>query len=198
MNPYMRRLAMRLDRMEKRLVEQDQRLARTILRGKVSAVRKQEGDWQVRLEIARDQDSGDRVLSPWVPVQPASAGALKIKVKPTQGEGMTLISPSGVVGTASWAIRSPFDQDHPAPEGDEDVVLERGRSRLTIEDGKIVISTGSGRIELDGEDIRINGKAAITGDTLTHNRVPIGDKHTHKNVMPGPGLSGPPVEGATS
>lgn len=199
MNPYVRRLATRLDRIEKRLVEQDQRLARTMLRGKVSEVRKKDGDWQIRLELALDQQSGDKILSPWVPVQPASAGALKVKVKPTVGEGMTLFSPSGVVGTASWAARSPFDQDHPAPEGDEDVVLERGKSRLTIEDGKIVITAGGSRIELDGDDVKVNGKkVAVTGDALTHNDVPVGDKHTHKSVTPGPGLSGPPAEGASS
>lgn len=75
-------------------MEQNKRLARIILRGKVSEVRKAGADWQVRMELAQDDETGDKVLSPWVPVQPASAGALKIKVKPTMGEGMTMLSPS--------------------------------------------------------------------------------------------------------
>lgn len=127
-------LKRRLDAIEKRLVEQDYRLARTLLHGKVSEIRKQGEDWQVRLELGRDDDDG-AVLSPWVPVQPVSAGALKIKARPTVGERFTLISPSGVLGTGSWAARAPFDDDHPAPAGDQDVVLERGDTRLTIENG---------------------------------------------------------------
>ncbi|MFG1318003.1 hypothetical protein [Xanthobacter autotrophicus] len=197
MSPYLRRLMDRLARIEKRLVEQDQRLARTILRGKVSEVRKAGGDWQVRLELASGDADGEAVKSPWVPVQPASAGALKIKVRPTEGEGMTLLSPSGVVGTASWAIRSPFDEDHPAPEGDEDVVIERGKTRLSIEDGKFVVTTGGGRIEVAGDEVKVNGKTAFTGEQLSHNGTNVGETHRHRDVVTGSELTGKP-EGASA
>lgn len=193
MSPYLRRLMTRLNGIEKRLVEQDQRIARTVMHGKVSDVRKKGGDWQVRLDLGKDPESGDAVQSPWVPVQPASAGSLKIKVKPTKGERMSILSPSGVVGSGSWALRGPFDDDHPAPAGDEDVVIERGQTRLTIEDGKVVVATGETRIELDGADVRINGKIALTGEALTHNEKNISHDHRHKDVFPGPALTGPPA-----
>lgn len=193
MSPWLLRLFRRLNAIEKRLVEQDQRIARTVMHGKVKAVREKNGDWQVRLDLGQDPQTGDAVLGPWTPVQPASAGALKIKVKPTEGERMTMLSPSGVVGSGSWAIRGPFDNDHPAPAGDEDVVIERGKSRISIEDGKVVIATGDARLELDGSDLRINGELAITGGKLTHNQKDISHLHKHRDVFAGLGLSGPPV-----
>jgi phage baseplate assembly protein gpV len=203
MSPSLRALAQRLGLIERRLVEQDQRLARQLLRGKVKEVRKKDGDWQVRVDLGQ-AGSDEPVLSPWVHVQPASSGALKIKVKPTEGEAMTVLSPSGVVGSGSWAVRSPFTDTHPAPEGDEDVVIERGETRLTIEDGKVVMSTGDARIELAGGDIKISGKIEIHGDvaidggSLTHKGANIGNTHRHINVMPGLAISGPPQPGAST
>lgn len=189
----LRRLEKRMAAIEKGLGDAHQRLARTVLHGKVSSVRKAGQDWQVRLELGTDPESGAQVLSPWVPVQPASAGAMKIKVKPTVGERMTLLSPSGVVGSGSWAMRGPFDDDHPAPDGDEDVVIERGASRIAIQDGKIVLTTGAGRIELDGGNVRVNGKTALTGNELTHNDKDISASHRHGGVEPGTANTGPPA-----
>ncbi|MGX7745891.1 hypothetical protein M9H71_24930, partial [Rhodopseudomonas parapalustris] len=93
--------------LEKQIVEVDQRVARVLMHGKVikDGVRQQGDDWQVRLELGRDADDKP-VESPWVTVQPLSSGALKIKVKPSEGQRYTLLSPSGVIGTGSQAIRS--------------------------------------------------------------------------------------------
>ncbi|NEW96916.1 hypothetical protein [Rhodopseudomonas sp. BR0G17] len=140
--------------LEKQIVEVDQRVARVLMHGKVikGGVRKQGDDWQVRLELGRDADDKP-VESPWVAVQPVAAGAIKIKVKPAEGERFTLLSPSGVIGTGSWATRAPFDDDHPAPKGDEDLVLERGNAKLTIEDGRICMKVGSNEIELKADAV---------------------------------------------
>ncbi|PZA12467.1 hypothetical protein DNX69_10865 [Rhodopseudomonas palustris] len=154
-DPQVRALKQYLRNFEKRLVEVDQRVARMIMRGKVAKVRKQGDDWQVKLEIGRDPETDKPVQSPWAPVQPVAAGALKIKVKPVEGEAMTLLSPSGVLGTASMAIRSPYDDDHPAPKGDEDFVLEIGKSKFVIADGLISTKVGGNEIELKGDAINI-------------------------------------------
>lgn len=153
-DPDVRALKRYLREIEKRIVEVDQRTARVIMRGKVAKVRKAGDDWQVKLEIGRDADDKP-VESPWAPVQPMSAGALKIKVKPKQGEAMTLLSPSGVLGTGSMAIRSPFDADHPAPAGDEDFILEVGSSKLVIKDGLISAKVGSNEIEIKASSLNI-------------------------------------------
>ncbi|NJL32991.1 MAG: hypothetical protein HC893_02990 [Chloroflexaceae bacterium] len=157
-----RRLIEKLRAIEKRLVEVDQRLARVVLHGKVSDLRQQGGDWQVRLEIGRDPETDAVVKSPWVPVQPAASGALKIKVKPTVGERMTMLSPSGTVGTGSWAIRGPFDDDHPPPAGDEDVVLEVGATRIIARDGLIALKVGATEIEMT------DGAINVVADNIHH------------------------------
>lgn len=142
--------------LEKMIVEVDQRVARVLMHGKVikDGVRKQGDDWQVRLELGRDADDKP-VESPWVTVQPLSSGSLKIKVKPSDGQRFTLLSPSGVIGTGSWATRAPFDDDHPAPKGDEDLVLEGGNAKLVIKDGLIGLKVGSNEIELKADALNL-------------------------------------------
>lgn len=195
-----RQIEKRLLAVESSNTEAHQRLARVWMPGKVTQIREAAGDWQVRLDLGLSADEGKAVLSPWIPVQPVGSGQLKIKVRPSIGERMGMLSPSGTIGPDSWAMRGPFDQDHPAPAGTEDVVLERGTSRLTIEDGRIMATTGEATIELAGGAVRINGKdvavhgdIALTGDSLTHNTKDISAEHTHTKVTPGGGLSGPPV-----
>lgn len=194
-----RQMARRMDTIERSLGEAHQRLARVFMPGKVSQVRSVAGDWQVRLDLGANTE-GEAVLSPWLPVQPVSAGALKIKVRPSIGERFGMLSPSGTVGEGSWCVRGPFDQDHGAPAGTEDVVLERGQSRITIADGRIVITTGGATVELAGGTVRVNGediaaagRIALTGEALTHNAKSISADHVHTNVMAGFAMTGPPA-----
>ncbi|MFT0861752.1 hypothetical protein [Ancylobacter sp. G4_0304] len=189
----LRQLEKRLLRNERQLVDAHQRIARTFLPGKVAQVRKAGEDWQVRLELGRNPENGVAILSPWVPVQPVSAGGLKVKVKPTIGERFGLLSPSGTVGSGSWSIRGPFDNDHPAPAGDEDVVLERGRTRLAIREGMVLVTTGDATIEISGDEVRVNGKAIRFGsESLSHNDHNIGSTHRHPGVEPGGAFTLPP------
>ncbi|GLK74674.1 phage baseplate assembly protein V [Ancylobacter dichloromethanicus] len=194
-----RQMARRMDTIERSLGEAHQRVARVFMPGKVAQVRSVAGDWQVRLDLGANTE-GDAVLSPWLPVQPVSAGALKIKVRPSIGERFGMLSPSGTVGEGSWCVRGPFDQDHGAPAGTEDVVLERGQTRITIEDGHIVATTGDAAVELaggtvrvNGEEVAVDGKIALTGSALTHDGKNISASHTHTNVMNGPSTTGPPA-----
>jgi phage baseplate assembly protein gpV len=181
-DPYIRRLETYLRALEKRLVDVDQRVARILLRGKVTEIREAQNDWQVRLEIGRDPETDEPVMSPWVPVQPASAGDLKIKVKPTVGEGMALFSPSGTVGSGSWAFRSPFDDDHPAPQGQEDLILERGNSRIVVKDGLIRMKSADTEVELKSGHLNLVGnKVHTVGDT--HLAVGSKDQTAEKEVV---------------
>jgi phage baseplate assembly protein gpV len=165
-DPAVRELKRYLRNLEKRLLDVDQRVARTIMRGKVAKVRKKGDDYEVKLELGRDPETDRVVESPWSPVQPVAAGSLKIKVKPVVGEAMTLLSPSGVLGSASMAIRSPYDDDHPAPKGDEDVVLEVGATKLVIKDGLFSAKVGDNEVELKSDAFNIvvkNGDGYLVG-----------------------------------
>lgn len=154
-DPSVRELKRYLRNLEKRLLDVDQRLARTVMRGKVAKVRKKGDDFEVKLELGRDPETDQVVESPWAPVQPVAAGALKIKVKPVEGEAMMLLSPSGALGTASMAIRSPYDDDHPAPKGDEDLVLEVGATKLLIKDGLFAAKVGDNEVELKNDALNV-------------------------------------------
>lgn len=155
----MSEVASELAFLRREITRLNRKLALARLPGKVKEVKSEEGDWRVCLDMGEDPETGDKVLSPWVRVQPASAGALKIKVRPSEGEQMYLMSASGVVGADSVAMWGAFDQDHPAPAGDEDVIFERGNARLTIEDGKILA-------KVDGVTLTLaEGKATVaSGD----------------------------------
>ena len=165
-DPQVRQLLRYLRTLEKRVGEVDQRVARVVMTGKVLKVRAAGDDWQVKMEIGRDPETDKVVESPWVLVQPLGAGALKIKAKPTQGEQMRLLSPSGVVGSGSIAIRAAYDDDHPAPKGDEDLVVVIGKSTLRIKDGLIVAKVGDNEIELTGDGANVvvkNGHGHVVG-----------------------------------
>ncbi len=134
--------------------------------GKVHEVKSEAGDWRVRLDFGEDPESGRKVLSPWVRVQPASAGALKIKIRPSEGEQMYLMSAAGVVGADSLAQWGAYDQDHPAPAGEEDVVIERGGARLTIADGRIVATVGDASITIADGKVTTKAESIVADGTL--------------------------------
>lgn len=60
-----------------------------------------------------------------------------------------------------------------------------------------MIEVGGARVELAGDDVKVNGKTAFTGDQLTHNGANVGETHRHRDVMTGNQLSGKP-EGASA
>lgn len=69
-------------------------------------------------------------------------------------------------------------------------------TQLRTDDGKTVIDfQGSGvTMTVGGVSMALSsGGLAITGGTITHNGKNIGDTHTHTQVEPGGGVSGPPA-----
>ncbi|WP_170145872.1 phage baseplate assembly protein V [Rhodoplanes elegans] len=189
-DPYVSRLEKYLRTLEARLVEIDQRVARIVLSGKVTEVREQNDDWQVRTELGKDPATGEVVKSPWVPVQPVASGDLKIKAKPVVGERMMVLSPSGVLGTGSWAIRGPFDEDHPAPKGSEDLIIERGDTRIVLDDKtitikapqKVVAESGGSELELKPGHANVKGEKVHTVGR-THLAVQSKDEEGKKKLV---------------
>ena len=128
------------------IVRLNRKLALSRLPIKVTEVREQDDDWQVRGELGEDPRTGTKVLTPWVRVQPAASAELKIKTKPSVGQQMYLLSASGVVGADSLAIWGAFDQDHKPPKGQDDLIIERGGTRVVLND-KAITSTAPEKIE---------------------------------------------------
>ena len=73
---------------------------------------------------------------------------------------------------------------------------QSGRVVIGANDGSAFFSfDGSGLyFSCGGVEVAITGAGiSITGGTVTHNGVNIGDDHAHTGVTPGGGTSGPPV-----
>lgn len=71
-----------------------------------------------------------------------------------------------------------------------------GSTQLRTDDGQTVIDfQGNGvTMTVGGVSMALSaGGLAVTGGTITHNGKNIGDTHTHTNVEPGGGVSGPPA-----
>ncbi len=163
------RLAVKLDRAERRIALQD-------IPGKVVEVDAEKR--LLRLQVGTTKDNRP-VLSPWVRWQEPAAGGLKVHSQPAIGEQMRLVSQSGTVGTGTIAVPGTYDQDHSAPSKSSDsAVFERGNAR----------------IELGPDGIVLKGPVHITGEIVTHNQRNIGHDHAHSDVRRGPEVTGPPVE----
>jgi len=165
---WLRWLPRRFDAIERRLVEQDQRLARMIMPGKVAEVDAER--YRVRLELGIDAETGNAVLSPWVKWQSAAAGQVRDWTPPSVGEAMLLLSPSGTIGTGSRAMFGTFDDDHPPPTnagntrmwsfGDATVTfkgdaltLKVGDAEVTLTGTRITVAVGGAGFELSADEL---------------------------------------------
>jgi hypothetical protein len=120
---------LRLARRE--LVRVNRRLALAHMEGEV--VERDEKKWKVRLELGKDDD-GKKILSPWVKPHSNSSGAYANSPPlPAIGDRMRLHSPSGVIGAASFAIPSAFDDEVKRPDGQTKDQHDRafGKTRVT-------------------------------------------------------------------
>lgn len=147
------------------IVRANRRLALAELEGTVAE--RDPKKWLVRLEIGRDPETDEKVLSPWLKPQSGSAGAFKVSpALPSVGEKMKMVSPSGEVGAASYAAWGTFDdeQKRPDQEADESVIAF-GKTRISTKDDKFAISTANGaaKLSFDGETITktVGGKGYV-------------------------------------
>jgi len=161
----LRQLEDRLTRIEKRVVETDQRVARILIPGKVKVVDPEK--YRLRLVLATDAESGAEVLSPWVKWQSGSAGKVRDWSPPEVGEEMLLLSPSGVIGSGSRAMFGTFDDEHAPPtnKGDERVwafgstrlVLKGDALTITVGDAEIALTEGTITLGVGGKGFTIDG-----------------------------------------
>lgn len=156
-------VASELRRLRKEQVRLNRRVAMAELSGIVAE--RDPKTRKVRLELGEDPDTGAKVLGPWVRVQSGSAGKFKSFVLPSEGEQMTLSSASGVVGGDSVARFGTFTDTnkHPEQEADEAVLLENGKSRISIKDGRIIYKVGDSTTTItDGQVVTETGNSVTT------------------------------------
>lgn len=178
----MSHLASELRYLRRELVRVNRRLALAHVEGPV--VERDEKKWLVRLELGTDDD-GKKILSPWVKPYAHSAGALKDSpALPAVGDRMRLHSPSGIVGAASYAIPSAFDDELTRPSGQDkdEAAREFGKTRVSQTAEKITLATehtslvsSKDGVAVDGhknfsakaDEVRLEGKTTrIHGESL--------------------------------
>ena len=182
-----------------RVAELERRVAGTMRHGRVAEVNASEA-W-VRLDFG-PATGGGRFLSPKIPYAQI-AGALKVHTPPSEGQQMTMISPSGdwsqavaVPMTWSNANESPSDQE-------SEHVLTYGDWRITLKEQSLKFECGDLTLEKtnSGMSLAVGGTTwsftsaglTQTGGQIDHDGHRIDKTHKHTDVMSGPTLTGPPA-----
>jgi hypothetical protein len=173
--------ASELRRTRREIVRLNRKLALAHVEGHVAE--RDEEKWKVRLELGTDED-GKKILSPWVKPHSNSSGAYKESpALPAVGDRMRLHSPSGIVGAASYAIPSAFDDELKRPEGQskdqavrefdktkvtqtkeqlsqktEKTTLTQKKDEITLETEKASVTQKKEEIELKTENARVTQK----------------------------------------
>lgn len=186
----------------RRVSDLEHRVSRQIRYGTVQEVRHRDGQIEVRARIGLDTE-GNHLLSPWVPWA-QTAGALKVHTPPTSGQQVRLMAPDG---EARQAVAEPFtwSDDNPTPSDQLDRnVLTFGGWRIEWKEGgievgkggtKLTIAEGSFKFEADGVTHEITSDGLkTTGGRIEHDGKNIGKDHRHRDVEPGPALTGVPTE----
>lgn len=158
-----------------RIEAAERRLAMMVMSGKVGP--KDPDRRRLRLKLGKNS-KGEDVLSPWIRWQEPAAGALSIHSEPGDNEQMLMVSMSGTIGETSIAMPSTYDRDHQAPSKASDAT---------------VLARGNARLEMTGEGFTLTGNISFRGGTVTHDEVPIGKTHKHKDVLEGAAISGVPI-----
>jgi len=183
-----------------RVAELERRFSGTMRHGTVEEV--DPGKQIVRMNFGKDVD-GKPFLSPWVPYAQI-AGALKVHTPPSRGQQFTMLSPTGDWQQAVALPMTWSDQNKsPSSNGDENV-LTYGNVTATIKDGLCRVVVGGCTLQVTSDHVQISiggvthtidGSGVTTdGGRIEHDGKNIGKDHRHKDVMPGGGLTGVPIE----
>lgn len=169
-----------LQRALSRVEDLNSRLERQLLKGRVAEVK---GD-KVRLRL-RDADpsNGKEFFSPWVRWQGnagSEGGGFSMSVRPSVGEPMMLISPSGDIGPASLAMPDSFTDDAPNPDAGADMVLRRGNTFIEMTAGGITLMVGGIGVKITGDEIVTIGKTRLNNGSKKVHR--IGDEDSSKDL----------------
>lgn len=174
--------ASELRHLRRESVRVNRKLALAHLEGVVAEV--DDKKWKVRVEIGQDED-GKPVLSPWIKFFAKSAGAYADSPPlPAKGDRMRMMSPSGIIGAASYAIPSTFDDEVKRPDAQdkEESVRAYGETRVSMTKSALTHKTektsvaqtkeditakADKKFEIEADEARVNGKTTrIHGDAI--------------------------------
>ncbi|MFO1144684.1 MAG: phage baseplate assembly protein V [Amaricoccus sp.] len=117
--------------------------------GKIVAANQSAGLYRV--------DLGEGFLSPWLPVEALSSGALRIQGEPVVGQTVTVRSESGDLTDATIALSS-FTAANARPHDKAgELVIDVGGTRITATASKLTLASNGSSIELDAAGVRIAG-----------------------------------------
>lgn len=191
---------------DKRIADLERRTSNGAILGVISQVDHEKGRYRVK--------SGE-LESDWIPKTEARAGNTKIYSSYEEGEQVLVLSPSGdlsqgvIVGAVAKQETQAADKgnihrtvypdgtvveyDHEA-KALKTAIAEGGSFSMAI-GGGVSISASGGSLTIDAPDgVTITAsEIALESSTLTHNGKNVGHDHKHKDVLPGPALTGPPV-----
>lgn len=174
------RLFARISQLEGSVVDLQRRLNNVMREARVIEVDASTGTAVVEAQ------GGKTKKVPWL----QRAGTIRDWDPPTPGERVVLLSPNGDPGRGmilSGGYSAEFGQPHDQP----------GEAFRTVGEGSDLFAGDRRVIEhqliiLRGT-IRLEGPVDVVGPKLHHNGVNVGDDHRHRDVEPGPGLSGTPL-----
>lgn len=187
--------ASELRHLRREVVRVNRRLALAHVEGTVAE--RDEEKWKVRLELGTDED-GKKILSPWVKPHSNSSGSYKDSpALPAVGDRMRLHSPSGIVGAASYAIPSAFDDEVKRPDGQgkDEHAREYGKTRVSQTQETLTHKTektsvtqkkdeiaikGEKKFEAEADEARIKGKTTrIHGESVEKIKFIVGQQAFH-------------------
>ena len=125
------------------------------------------------------------LLSPWVPYK-QTAGALKLHNPPSVGQTMAIRSDSGDI---EQGVAEAFHWSDANPANSTDGEAHK----LTFGDVTVDLISGGLKVTVGGTTFDLTAAGFYqTGGMVKHNGHDIGDTHKHKDVVPGPELTGVP------
>lgn len=141
---------------------------------------------KMRVKVSFEDE--DETVSHWIDVLSSSSVSNKsFNMPDVDDEVWCAMDAKGEDGCL---LGSKFnDKDTPANQGNDDMSLSGPWGSIHVDKG-----SGAMTIQLNGNAvINASGGIELVSPTLTHNGTDISDQHKHKDVEPGPSLTGIPV-----
>lgn len=166
----------------RRVADMERRQANMVRHGTVAEVDPAKG--RMRLKIGEGA-GGSPFLSPWVPYAQV-AGALKVHAPPSVGQQMTMFSPTGDVRQAVAMPMTWSDQNAAPSQSGSENVITFGSCRIELKGDEVLISGPKIRFVSGGHSQEITGAGSkFSGGRVEHEGKNIGKDHTHGGIVPG-------------
>ena len=170
------KLFQRIEELERIVNNQARQINNMVREGRVVEAYPEDGTAVV--ETFGDGSKSKR--HPWF----TQAGGISDFVPLSVNQRVVLISPTGETGKGI-ILPGGYTDEFAQPHNQGDQAMRK------IGDSSDLMTGTRRRIVAD--EIELVGNVRIKGGVLTHNEVNVGDDHRHKEVMPGPSLTGEPA-----